>query len=48
MACRYVEEPCIRDREGRICAWTVGMSDEDVQEFLAKNEGTSLSSERFE
>lgn len=43
---KYREEPCIRDREGRICAWTVGMSDDDVRAFLEKYEGTYLSSER--
>ena len=43
---RYTEERCIRDSEGRICAWTVGMSDDDVLAFLEKYEGTYLSSER--
>ena len=36
-------EQCIRDSEGRIVAWTVGMSNEDVEDFLAKNPGTYLS-----
>lgn len=45
---RYTEERCIRDREGRICAWTAGMSDEEVRGFLARNEGTYLSAERLD
>lgn len=44
MNCRL--ERCIRDREGRICAWTVGMTDDDIRAFLEKYEGTYLSSER--
>jgi hypothetical protein len=34
---------CIRDSEGRICAWLVGMSDEDIKNFLDKYPGTYLS-----
>ena len=37
---------CIRDREGRICAWLAGMSDADVRKYLAKHKGTYLSCER--
>ena len=38
-----VNDPCIRDRDGRICAWCIGMSDEDIEHFLAKYEGTYRS-----
>lgn len=41
-------EPCIRDREGRICAWLTGMSDEDEFEFLKNNAGTYCSVEIIE
>lgn len=36
-------EGCIRDSEERIVAWTVGMSDEDVDAFLENHPGTYLS-----
>lgn len=36
---------CIRDAysNDRICAWLVGMSDEDIKNFLDKYPGTYLS-----
>lgn len=36
-------ERCIRDAEGRICAWEVGMSEEAIEEFLEKYPGTYRS-----
>lgn len=41
-------ERCIRTREGLICAWTVGMSEEEIQKFLKNNDGTYLSAEWVE
>lgn len=38
-------EPCIRNAEGLICAWTVGMSEEAIQNFLSTYEGTYLDTE---
>lgn len=29
-------ELCIRDKDKRIMAWCVGMSEEDIEEFLQK------------
>ena len=36
-------ETCIRDENGCICAWTVGMSDDEIVEFLKKYPGTYVS-----
>ena len=36
-------ERVIRDKERKIVAWLVGMSDEEVQNFLRKYPGTYLS-----
>lgn len=41
-------EPCIRTAEGLICAWTVGMSEEAIQNFIDTNEGTYLSEEEVQ
>lgn len=38
-----VNDPCIRNRDGKICAWCVGMSEEDIENFLETYEGTYRS-----
>ena len=39
---------CIKDRNGRVCAWLVGMSDEEAQDYLKNHKGTYLSVERLD
>ena len=41
-------EHCIRDKEGRICGWTAGMSGEEVEGFLHRNPGTYLSTATYD
>lgn len=36
-------ELCIRDQDGRICAWLVGMSEDEITGFLDKYPGTHRS-----
>ena len=41
-------EFCIKDREGRICGWLVGMSDDEIDEFLISHPGTHIDVYREE
>ncbi len=43
-------EPCIRDKDKRIIAWTVGMSYEEVEDFLQRHisEGAHMSTYEVE
>lgn len=45
---KQLTEKCIRDKDGRICAWLVGMTDEEVRDFLSAHPGTYISVEVFE
>lgn len=38
-------ELCIRDENGKIVAWQVGMSDEDIEDMLKRHKGWYRSSE---
>ena len=39
---------CIRDSQGRICAWLAGMSDEQVVLFLETYPGTYVSTAKWD
>jgi hypothetical protein len=36
-------ELVIRDSEGKICAWLVGMSSEEIEDYLRKHPGSYRS-----
>ena len=47
---RYLGEgdPCIRDPEGRIIAWSAGWSNEDFTDILKANHGSYESVGRYD
>lgn len=41
-------EQCIRDKDGRIVAWCVGYSDNELKSFLKRHPGWYFSGAKFE
>ena len=39
----YGNEYVLRDEQGRICAWLVGMTAEDIQQFQKENPNTYIN-----